>query len=732
MMGSLAGLGSVLLGLLPALVYFVLVGLAVRVLLRPTRLPDGLFVSAALGLAVSSVLVSVSFVLLRTMTPVVWVVGAAAVVIVGVGVWRGRRPVDDWRELAGWADLAALLGAVVALLPVLAQGRRYWTMGTHDFPNYMASAHVWLGQAGEAPDFGVQHPDRWGQFMEDRAEFEKPVVTGLMVVVRVVAGLPLEDQLSVLMLLALGILIASMAAVLQDQFGLGPGWAALGVLPPVLSLAPMGRVHHGQAGQAVALCLLAAFLAVVTVVLRTRAGRRTVTVALVLAFLATAAIGSNVSLVVSCAPVVAALGVLRALTVRNVRIRRAVGRFTLVTILVALLSVPLIPLYLTSLRIQSAGDVGYPVALPSPLTLVGLDPPRELDALSGPATAWAALLVVGLVLCGWVYLRRGHRPEAVATVIVLVIVALTGVLIFQLYGPESYNANKWLALVVPLLGPLVLGAALRLRWGWLPVLTRTVTVGCCVVAAVLAYRAGAQMRIELSEELYALRDSAVLDQVENLNINFRHVPGDPISESSVAALLVGSEHVTVMSSYDVTRVAPVGHLYLANLQGPPGGEVVSRVPLTDGYELQEVRLPLDWGTRSMGVEDPQAREHLYGYWHSPDGGGTWTGTERWAWVSFDVPPDAGDIQVTVTGHRYVDEDPRRVRIMSGGRVVARHTYQDNAAVDLSFVLTPEDREDGQVTLQIVSPDLEPSPTDPRQLGFMLSAITVQPLDPGAG
>lgn len=716
----ITGLVSVLVGLLPAFCYFVIVGLALRVLAGPGRLPDGLFLTAALGVAASGYLVTVGYVLFRTLTPVIGTVGLAAAAVLGAALWRRRPPVPSWRALVDGADLAGLCGALLGLAPVLAFGRRYWTMGTHDFPNYMASVHVWLGLAGEGPDFRARHPDAWGDYMADRAGFEKPVVTGLMVIVRTVGRVQPESQLALFMLLALGILIAALVTAVREQFGLGTWWATACVLAPVLSLGPMARIHHGQVGQALSLALLAAFLAVVPSVARTRSRGGTLGMTVLLAVLVAAATGANFTLVLGAAPVIVAFAVLR-LTVTTRRIGRVLRRLVPVAVFTVVFSVPLIPLYLVSLRLQGPGD-GYPVPLPSPLTLIGVDPPRELGTVAWALVGWAVVAAAGAVGCGWLVRRRPAR--AVGPVVVFAAVTLTGLGLFLYYGPESYNSHKWLVMVSPLIGSFLLGALLRPGRPGPTALGRPAVLVCCVVAAVLSHRAGSAMTIVLSEEVYALEDAPALEDVQILNIDLGRSDTGVISEAGVAGLLVPSAQVHMVSTYPALQRPPVGHRFLVRTDTPLSGQVRDRVPLNDEYEVQDVWAPLEWGTNPVG-QDPADPGLLYDQWHPPEGDGAWSGGSS-VWVGFDVPPHAGDVTVRLTGYRFVVDGPREVRILSGDRVVAQHLYRDRAETDLSFVLAPQDMPDGQVTLQIQAPDpVTAGAEDPRELGFFLSSITLE-------
>lgn len=721
----ITGLASVLIGLAPAFCYFLIVGFAARVLVGPIRLPDGLFLTAALGAAASGYLVTVGYVLFRVLSPGIWAVGLAAVVVLGVAMWRGHPPVSSWRTLVNGADLAGLLGALLALAPMLAFGRRYWTQGTHDFPNYMASVHVWLGLAGEGPDFGTRHPDAWGDYMAHRASFEKPVVTGLMVIVRNVGRVQPESQLAIFMLLALGILIAALVTAVREQFGLATWWATACVLAPVLSLGPMARIHHGQVGQALSLALLAVFLAVVPFLARTRPGRHALGMAVLLAVLVVAATGSNFTLVAGTSPVIAALAVLR-LTATLQRLGRVLGRLTLVAMFTAALSVPLVPLYLVSLGIQGPGDAaGYPVALPSPLTLIGVDPPRTLGTATWVLVVWAVAAAAAAAGCVWLVRRR--PSQAVGPVAVCAAVTLTGLALFVYYGPESYNSHKWLVMVTPLIGSFLLGALLGAGRPRLTAPARSAVVVCCVIATVLSYRAGSVMPVVLDKELYALRDATALDDVPILNIDFGRTSTAVISGAGVAALLVPSPRIQMVSTYPALQRPPIGHRFLVRADTPITGEVRSRVPLNDEYELQDVWAPLDWGANPVGRHAMEPGP-LYDQWYPGEGDGAWTSGPS-AWVSFDVPPHTGQVRVTLTGHRLVVDEPREVEILSGDRVVARHTYRDGGTADVSFVLAPEDMPDGQVRLRVAAPDpVRPGGDDPRRLGFFLSSITLEQTD----
>ena len=727
-----SGLGLLLATAAPVLAYFALVGLAVRLLLFRVAVPAGLGMLVGMGAAVASLTLTLSFVLTRTLTPTVWALawGSGAVVLVALLVGRGAL-LRRWRRLVCPSDAVGLGAALAILVPVLGYGQRPWTLGAGDFVRYAGSVRVWASEAGEDGDYLSRYLDDFGELMYARGMHEKPVVTAIMTVLDTVGGVSPERQLTLLTFVFLAVGVAAMTALVRDLFRIRVGLACLAVLPGAFSSVVLFRVYEAQGGQVVALALLAVLLVLVHALARA-ARADTAAVGLVLGVVGAAALGSNSSLILGAAPTLAALG-LYLMSREGLPVPVALGRLILPTLVATGLSAPLWPLFAWSMRSQGTGEAGYPIPLSSPLALVGL------ERLSGPVGGLGALLAWGLFLLllfgVW---RSVHRPVETWRLLVVrcaLLVVANGLLLMGLFGLDSYNANKWLALVLPLVSPLILASFLTLRRGQVFAASRTTVAYCSLASLLVGAQLGTQIRHVIPQDVLELEHSAVLAGVDMLNIDNRADPASQVLAGPMATSLVPSRRVNLLNLYGEPGGPPVGHTILTSARKTPAGQVRDRKVINSSYALVERYAPLPWGPTGMGQDNPSLPAQLFGRWASPETGGTWTDGSG-SYLVFDVPEDAGNqVSVTLTGYRLLpaDGDPRVLRVRSHGRLLAQERFTRSSSQDVEFTLTAQDVVDGQVTLELQAPSpVREQDGDRRTLGYLLESVTLRPAGSGAG
>ncbi len=576
---------------LAVLGFFGFVGLSVRGLLAiaGAAVPSGWWTLVGLGLGTALPIVTAAHLLrweLQTVTVGLAVASAAVLGTVLVLQRRGRGASGDARASVlvrpDATDLAALGIGVLALLPMLRFGATSWSIGANDGPNYFASAQIWLSGDGSGSAFVEKHADFFGEFQVARAAFEKPMVTSLYAAADVVSGMPVYRLLTPVLLVALLVLANGELRLLARVFGLAIPWAVICTVPPFMSVVFVSRLHNAQVGQVVTVALLAQFLLLATTLTEQR-GRFPFLPVVVTGVAGAAALGASATVALAAAPSVLAGAylILRRCGARprqGTTLLGAAGGVALVA------SAAFMPWYLESLALQAPGIPGLHIAddspfgglvlqgtalgLPSPLAVVGLEPPHDaIAAISVVALAgWSVL--AGLMIVLLYGLFRSSREPSRTLLACAVVVAANGMLIAFLDGLGGYGLYKWAGVVIPLLVPLALAkgivalrtSGLDLRW---PARVGAVVV---VVSTTLAIAGGFRVGTRgyvASHDLLALADDPVLQSADHVNIDTGIWTDD-----AMAAVVVPSSSVTVTRRTYPRGAAAEGELFLVG----PGGD----------------------------------------------------------------------------------------------------------------------------------------------------------------
>lgn len=720
---------------LAVLGYFAVVGAALRVLLgRWVRLPRGLGVTVGLGLALAVVAVSVGYVVSGEATAVIVpLLGLSAILVLAAVVQAvGRRHEAGERLRPGLAtlipvpsDAVALGAAFVALGPVLRYGLTSWTAFAADFPDYAASAQVWLSNSSGGATFLQTHPDPFGSWQLHRAVTEKPMATALLVIVDRIAGVRPYSALTPVMLLSLFVLVSALFTLARTALR-GPARIAVpAVLVSTFSVVPMSRVFDAQLGHVVAVALASVVLVLLAgsgppverVGKWVFAGVAAVTIA--------ACVGSNPTLILGTSLTLGALAVWLALP-WCASFRAVAAQWARVAALTALLSVPFASWYAVSLALQTTGEPGYEIPLAGPLSLIGLQ--TSLADAPGPREVllqWALLLGAGG--CGYLVYKRSHRGVPASGLLVVLTLA-NGVAIAATHGLDNYATHKWLAVAVSLVVPMVLVRLVCLaapnarRWIGIPL------AGLAVCGAAISWMAGTSLRYVASDDLLALSHDARLAVAGTVNISL-----GSIYENSTAPLVIaGKEYVVANSTY--AEGAPPSGDWLLTRQTDQGAWPHDQViELNDTYALLHLDLEVHPGTVLFGSDVPEARGYLFGSWSATEDPGTVSAGSS-AWIVFDLGEDlrAGGVVVTLDCRRSATADsPSAVTITVNGKELEATQNGDLTEGGQLQLTIPADvamADGGRVNIHFARPDPLPSSDfgefDARELGLRLSALTV--------
>ncbi len=710
--------------------YLLVVGAAVRlVLARVLSVPKGVGITIGLGLATTGLLSAWSYVAVGdAVAPVVALPVVAGIALAGLGVAaavRANSLRDDFRTLlpTRW-DAIALGATVVVLAPLAVHGLTYWTALANDFPNYAASVQVWVADSGYAEQaFRVTHPDAYGQFQENRAGYEKPMATGVLVALSTVTGTPSTQLLAPAIVLAFVVLLAAMLPLVHRAVASSTLTTSLVVVVPSFSIVPLSRVQDAQIGHLLAVALLAVSLVLLTSPPVTTGFGPGLVRAVVVGGVVAATVGSNATLVLGTGVGTAAL--LGWIVLRTgTPWRRAVRSVVAATSAALLMSVPFVGWYAKSFGPQAGGEAGYEIPLAAPSALIGMQTSlRSVPPLEQALVEWG--VVLALAVAGYLTAKT-LRPGLPVTGSLVVATALNGALIVAVNGVTSYTAHKWLSVVVALSVPFLLARLVQV----LPRAARPWAtpglVGLAAGATTIAVVTANAVPVVAPTSLFALRDSADLAAQDVVNVEL----GD-IYQNALAPLVVPTPVVISAGRTYSTSTPPRGTAFLLRADDLDAWGSPDVTDLGGGYVLADVDLTLR--DEQIGSENPAGRRFLYGPWADPEPGGVWS-TGQSSTIVFDVPDDARghDIEVRLTGTRFsTPDEPRDLLVQTGGLTVARATYDQ--AFELSELVVPlssavVEAQRGRVELVLRTPEpLSPADLgqeDARPLGYWLARATL--------
>ena len=619
---TLGGLLPVIAAMLSLLAAAGALGIAAAPLIERRRnaaVPVGLLLG--IGIALASTVVTLAWMLRIDVAAtaigltIAGAVGAVTVVIVALAR-HGRSALRLQERQLGTA-LISVLVAVLVLAPLAVQGFAAWTAFINDFHRYAASAMVWTAETSNPGSYLETFTGHFGETTFGRAGFEKPMTTGLLVWASALTGLAPTQLLTPTVLALIVTTMGVVAALLRLALAVPSVGASAIAVVAALSPAAWARVMDAQIGQQHSVAMGFTVLAVITMAARARP-ERIRGGAILIGITLAAMIGSSATLAIATMPVIGMLAL--TLAVRGASRPRVVGLLTAGSIAVAtVLVTPLVGAIARSLRIQTVGlDELPPLPLVHPVELVGI-------AGGGPTEA-AAALWLGVLCTTVTALWFARRPRLDAGVVAAT--AGSALLVGGLYGLDSYEFGKWLALVVPLIGALVLGALVTRLNAQLRPIALAALVGLAVSAAVAAALAAGAIDRVIPAGTAALADDPVVSALDAVTVD----TGDTYRDSIVPLMV------------NVDRVATAGDTYSAG--GPPLGDaiittearavergwVVERA-LAGDLVLARAPIAIAAGTTLTGSE---IAPHLFGGWLAPEAGGVWSGGGGPVWLALDL------------------------------------------------------------------------------------------------
>ena len=722
---------SVTVPALALLAFLAVVGVAIRLLLaRWVVLPRGLGVTLGLGIAVGVVVVTACYRLVGAAEGAVLPLGAVALAVVVVSAWRASRgPRRDWG--AGWVsaaptrwDAVAAGVALVVLAPLLRLGLTYWTSFINDFPNYAASAQVWLSAAGGGPSFADVHQDPFGTWQVHRADTEKPMVTALLVILSRVTGVQPYAALGPVVTVSLVVTVGSLVA-LATACRVPGRLAVPAIVIPTVSIAPMSRLFDAQIGQVVAVALAAVALAVVASPRREDVRGARWVHAGVAGVVVAACVGANPTLVLGVAPTLVALTVWLARW-RGLPLPALAAHGGRTAAVALLLSAPMLGWYAVSIARQTDGSAGVAVPLVGPASMLGLQ--AGLDRGPGTVAAlvqWAVVLVLGLA--AYAAVRRTSSLPAPLTGALVGVTVANGAAVAALTGVTNYATHKWTAVVVALVVPLLVARLVAATAVRAPRWTQGAVLGLAATAVVVCWSAAGSVVVRAGEGLLALADDPRLARLGVVNVAL----GD-VYENSIGPLVVPTPRVVVLAPTYAEAAPPDGDWVLVRRTDASTFTHDAVVELDDTYALIRLDLVRGEGVMAVGPQLAQSRTVLFGSGRLSADGAAWiTGASSWVVLDVDTRLRGRDLTVSLVGSRPLEDALVGVTVsVDGGSADAR--WSDDGAGGTSLIVPVTARattvDGGRVAIHLTRSDPAAragiGELDPRPLGLWITAVEI--------
>ena len=618
--------------------------------------------------------------------------------------------------------LIAVSASFVLMLPGARFGLTSWTMGTNDFPSYVASAAIWL--EGEEAFKSQQH----GSFetgMQLRATFEKPIATGFLAFLVKTSGLSSHQLLSVYVWIPLLLLLASLFAIhglvskVQRPHHLAAIVAVAG------SSVPMSRLYDAQPGQVLMVGLtsfgILLFLSAQPTDNTYESTRRLPYVAGVT--LATAQ-GTNPTLFFGAFPTTLAFLVwLFALKIgrKNFWSPHQIWGATLAAFV--LTATPFLSFYLYSFKYQAPGSAGFDIPLISPTALFGLQSSYATSlGLLPNLLFWAISLTIILILLKTK--RIGGYSSTEWILVVTIGVNLSFLVV--IYGASAYNTGKYLTILLALIAPIPVAKLLDLVFAGeflhtsVPVMLATLS---------LTFTLGTNVKnlpAQLWPKLQALESSTGL-----INI----MAGQYYTSSLIATSIPKIAQIRVVErTYESPSIPNIQSPFIVDGSAVDSGRFIVNEELAPGYFLAEVILPRIQDKIVISSNSPDSSRYLWGDWSSSEEWGIWS-TGRQAIVSMLLPKDKGsaNLEISIFAFLYTPEKEYNSLkiILNDGLVERKFSAKDLSASPIRLFLSSDEIQALGDVLQItleasrfISPSKYGS-SDGRNLGVGLQGIELK-------
>jgi hypothetical protein len=694
----------------------VLIGTAAKVSVQRTvTFPNSLGLTMGIGLAVAMVAIALSHQLLHSAQVLILPLLIFSFLIVVWSIWRQSTKV--W-IFCSWTDLVAFAASLFLLFPMLKFGLTAWTAGTHDFPSYASSAQIWMTSATA---FLELHPDNFGTLQLDRASFEKPMTTSLLVLASWITSVPSYQLLSPLMLISAFLLISSLLTVANYVCRLNIFLSSLVVLLPTYSIIPVSRIHDAQLGQVLAVSLFVCTAALFLTISNKKFRGGAASTSLIIAIVAAAALGSNLTLILGSA--LAMVGTLYWLFFwQSDRLTQNIQISIISLFFILMISSPFYDMYFRSFMGQSNGIPGFPIPFPSVFSLIGNQfELKSVSYLMQELLYWS-IFIASIIL--YIYYKKIHHSNFVLIVFIL----LNFTLIALVTGIENYAVHKWIAFSIPLVIPLVFSRAVSGVDARAKLFLMVLMTPLVCSAGFIVFINGEKITMHISKDLLALKENAALANESTLNIELEN-----IQENSIAALIVPSRTVNVTGITYAPPTPPRKGNVLVRSDSRELEEYINIKPLNNTYSLASYDLSMAQKTIIFGTEHPESKKYLFGNWHPAEPSRVWSSRGD-SFVVFDLPADigAGDVHIDLYGNAYsTKSEPQTLRVFANGELLETHEYRGNNPEKIDLVVPQRlvDAAQRRITINLKTlASLTPATSgslDTRVLGFSLHRIELK-------
>lgn len=724
--------------LLPAvltLLYAALIGLGVQAAVAGyVRFPRSLGITAGIGLSLTALLMVYSYRLFEN--PTLPIVPLAAIAIVAIAarfhIERSKRrsgipalPPRTLRGtvLPGYQEIFPAVLAVLVLAPALKYGLTTWTTGGYDFPNYASSAEVWMTSRSV---FSEKYLDSFGAGHLGRSNFEKPIVTSILVLISKLSSYPPYRLLTPLLAVLLFIGFSTLFVLIRRVLKVGHLPSALAISLPTFSIVPISRIYDAQPGQVAAIAFLACTLAILAAPASRRGARGLTIYAAIVATVGAATIGTNFTLVAGSSIMLGAAFVW-ALSRRSTLFIKKIKLSVLGGILAIILSIPMADMYYISFTLQTAGEQGSDIALASPLSVIG----QQISLISVPPGkqvlfSWCIAIAAAIAA---LWARSSGRLRLFFDLLFVAAAVANALLIGLRLGWNNYATHKWLALFIAFAGPLLIAYWASILRGRGKIAFTLLMMPLSISSVYIGLHHGSNITYVISQDLINLRTSEELASQSLINVRL----GDP-RENSIAALVMPARSVAVIESTYNLPAFPREGMTLIRKDQYNMSAIPQAIDLNNTYSIIPTFLPMKENTVTFSSRDPESRLYLFGVWHVSEQWGTWSGGKD-NYVIFELP-DAyreQDIVMNVTGMAYTPNGtPQTVEVVVNDELLATLEYplDNNDKFDLRIPRDVANAKDGRMTVNFrVANPYSPSQfgsRDVRALSFGLSQLKISP------
>jgi hypothetical protein len=542
-----------------------------------------------------------------------------------------------------FSSLIAVGASFVLMLPVTRFGLTSWTMGTNDFPAYVASAVIWL----EGEELLESQQNNYFEAMQSRAKFEKPIATGFLTFLVKTSGLVPHQLLSVYVWIPLLLLLASLFAIHSLVSKVQRPQHLAAIIAVAGSSIPMSRLYDAQPGQVLMVALtsfgillfLIAYPSGTTLVnMRQLPSIAGVTFA--------TAQGANPTLFLGAIPTTLAfLAWLVALKIRRKNFWSPYQIWGTSLLAFFLTVTPFLNFYFWSFTRQAPGLAGFDIPLILPAALFGLQPSfaTSLELLPN-LVFWALSMTLALILLK----SKRNRGFSPTEWILVLIIGINFSFLVVLYGVNSYNTGKYLTILLALIVPILVAKFLDLVFvsGFLHT-----SVPVMLVTLSLTFTLGTNVK-SLPAQLWSK-----LQELESPTGSINIKTGQYSPSSLIATSLPKIAQVRVVERTSAFPSTPnIKSPFIIDRSTLDRGGFFVVEELAPGYFLAEILTPRIHDKIVFSSNSPDSDRYLSGDWSSAEDWGIWS-TGPQAIVSALLPKDKGlaNLEISIFAALYTPE-----------------------------------------------------------------------------